>query len=244
MDQSEAVELANLVAARGITRLCHLTPFRNLVHILAEGAGLLSLEELARSEGIPFNRQDAGRFDGRPNHISASIEYPNAYYMRNVRQGSPGLAALFPHWVCLALDPAILARPGTEVSPVNAAAGHGAHLEPMSVAAFERLFDPETAGTRGRRFTRTQTHLRSCPTDAQAEVMLLRSVPHSDIKSAIVPDRVTAKVLSVVAEQFQLRDVMPPIVVAPTLFDAPALRRAIERGNPPSEVVWTPDDRQ
>lgn len=69
---------------RNITRLCHLTPFRNLLHI-ASGSGLRSVADLSNDERAVFDQQDLERYDNHPDHISCSIEYPNVWYLRRRR---------------------------------------------------------------------------------------------------------------------------------------------------------------
>ena len=117
-------EICAAAIERGISRLCHLTPLRNLVHI-ATGDGLLSTEQLADSDRRDFNRQDLERFDNRPDHICCSIEYPNGWYLRQRRRDLSRDTALFPDWVCLALDPKHLWADKTLLCPRNAAAQGG-----------------------------------------------------------------------------------------------------------------------
>src|ERR1700722_3216987 len=92
---------------RGVTRLCHLTPLRNLVHIATTGA-LLSTAELTADERAAFDQQDLKRLDGHPDHICCSVQYPNIWYLRRKRWDATPLQKLFPAWVCLLIDPAYL----------------------------------------------------------------------------------------------------------------------------------------
>ena len=64
---------------------------RNLVHIATSDAGVLSTAVLSTAERQAFNQQDLDRRDGHPEHISCSIEYPNAYYLRAKRASASGM---------------------------------------------------------------------------------------------------------------------------------------------------------
>ena len=92
------------IARLNITRLCHLTPLINLVHILA-GEGLRSSKSLGADERACFDPQDLLRLDGYPDHISCSIEYPNAWYLRRRRSDATPAQRLAPDWVCILIAP-------------------------------------------------------------------------------------------------------------------------------------------
>ncbi len=74
------------VVRRGITRLCHFTPERNLVHILTDDAGVDARLRLDQESDRPFTPTDTVRLDGYVNHISCSIEYPNLWYLVQAMQ--------------------------------------------------------------------------------------------------------------------------------------------------------------
>ena len=82
-----AIRLAAIT--RGITRLCHLTPSKNLVHIATDPTGVLASDELAADNKATFNPVDHQRLDGFQNHICCSIQYPNAWYLRNAPKTGP-----------------------------------------------------------------------------------------------------------------------------------------------------------
>ena len=70
---------------RGITRLCHFTPSRNLSHIAEDRTGILSAKHLLEAEKTIFNPTDLERLDGYPDHVCCSIQYPNAWYFKKAR---------------------------------------------------------------------------------------------------------------------------------------------------------------
>ena len=106
---------------RGITRLCHFTPSRNLVHIATDPSGLLASSHLKDNDKAVFNATDASRFDGFPDHVCCSIQYPNAWYFRRAR----GNERIFYDWVVLLVKSHHLWAPGCKFSPRNAAANFG-----------------------------------------------------------------------------------------------------------------------
>ena len=79
---------------RGITRLCHFTPSRNLAHIASDPKGILASRHLLDDEKIVFNPTDRERLDGHKGHVCCSIQYPNAWYFRTAR----GKEVLFRDW--------------------------------------------------------------------------------------------------------------------------------------------------
>ena len=103
---------------RGITRLCHFTPSRNLAHIASDSNGLLASRHLQDDEAAIFNPTDKVRLDGYPGHVCCSIQYPNAWYFRKARDNE----RLFPDWVVLLIDVRYLWQAGTKFCPRNAAA--------------------------------------------------------------------------------------------------------------------------
>ena len=106
---------------RGISRLCHFTPTRNLVHIVTGSGGLLSTQRLNENERSAFNPTDLQRLDGFPDHVCCSIQYPNPWYFDAARRRE----RLFPDWVVLLIDPRCIWQDGTKFSVGNAATGMG-----------------------------------------------------------------------------------------------------------------------
>jgi len=92
------------VKARGITRLCHFTPSRNLAQIVAGKTGILATSKLQEDERSVYTATDLQRLDGFREHICCSIEYPNAWYFEKAR----GKELLFKDWVVLLVTPKYL----------------------------------------------------------------------------------------------------------------------------------------
>ena len=214
---------------RGITRLCHLTPSHNLVHIATDQTGILDSESLARDHEATFNPVDQERLDGLPNHVCCSIQYPNAWYLRKVRNQDK----VFSDWVVLLIKPDYLWRLGTKFSPRNAAASRG-NLVLEGKEGFQRLFSEKTSGAGGQTFSRGISHPDFLPTDEQAEVLIPGPIARSDIIGVVVPDKSQAK-----RETARLEALHVPLrgcYVSPELFDPVRLSGMLRSGNLPSEV--------
>jgi hypothetical protein len=237
VDRADAI--ASLVDELAITRLCHLTPVRNLVHLACDDAGLLSLRELAEREGT-FNQQDLERLDNHPDHLSCSIEYPNGWYLRQRRRNATPIQRLFPDWVCLAIDRKYLWQPGTRVCIRNAAAAGGTLVEDVSVESLSAMYSSPILGAGGAARKRSETRIRASPTDDQAEVLVRRSIPLQDVLTVIVPSESDAKAIHTALTQIggKIEDLQ--WAIAPTLFSTQALSSAISAGAPPTETPWEP----
>jgi hypothetical protein len=224
-------------AGYGATRLCHFTPALNLPHILRDGQ-IRPTAALTEDVRACFSPTDLLRLDGHPDCVCCSIQYPNGFYLAKARQS--GRLRHFPDWVVLVLPLALIDRPGALFSPRNAAAGSGAYLQPGE-AGLDRLYAPSVLGTGGNTFTRGPLHLRGCPTDQQAEVLVPGEVPIADVSAVVVASDTQAR-----AELARLRtlglslgDI--PVIVAPTFFDRNGLSASVRGGRPPVEQPWEDD---
>jgi hypothetical protein len=220
---------------REITRLCHLTPFRNLVHSAA-GDGLVSTAQLRKGERNVFNQQDIQRLDGHPDHISCSIEYPNAWYLRQRRRDGGPEGRLFPDWVCVCLEPDPLWDDSTLFCPRNAAAGSGYSIG-AGVEAFEALYPPSTIGAYGMVFKRDLLP-RACPTDDQAEVLVHRHIPLDAVKQIVVVDEAQAKRTFFGLQQLGLGDDLFDYAICAEFFEPRRLSALLRAGKRPVEVAW------
>lgn len=223
---------------RGITRLCHFTPLRNLVHI-ATGDGLLSTEQLRESERAVFNQQDLERLDEHPDHISCSVEFPNVWYLRQRQRDTRGADRLFPDWVCICIEPHHLWRDDSLFCPRNAAAARG-RLVRGGVETFRSLYAELVDGAHGQQFTRTLERVPPCPTDEQAEVLIYRRIPLDDVQTVVVIDEAQAKRTFIGLEQLGVSPNRLPYAICPEFFDPLALSRLLRHGERPVERVWDP----
>jgi hypothetical protein len=218
---------------RGITRLCHFTPSRNLVHIATDPSGLLASAHLKADDKAVFNATDRERLDGLPDHVCCSIQYPNAWYFRKARSNE----RLFDDWVVLLMKPHHLWEPGTKFCARNAAANFGSGVDGGELA-FEAMFAPSVVGAYGSTYRRSTSHPVWLPTDEQAEVLIPDRVAREDILGVAVADSSQAKREH--ARLSQLLVAVPPIVIAPDFFQPRLLSSQVRSGTIPEESPYLP----
>ena len=211
---------------RGITRLCHFTPSRNLAHVASDPRGLLASRHLEADEKAVFNPTDVERFDGHPDHLCCSIQYPNTWYFRTAR----GKERLFRDWVVVFIKSHHLWRIGTKFCPRNAAAGYGSSVGEGS-AAFRGLFAQSVEGN--RTYTRGQHRPAFLPTDDQAEVLVPDVIRHDDVIGVAVRDQAQAK--REIARLEILDGKVPRIFVVPEFYCPGRLSSLLRAGRVPAE---------
>lgn len=229
---------ADIMAAlveRGITRLCHFTPARNLAHIAAGRVGVLSTASLEADERAAYNQTDLQRFDGKKTHICCSIQFPNAWYFEKAR----GDERLFNDWVVLLISPHYLAEQETLFCPRNAAAELGRHIV-SGPAGFASMFAPAVLGARDQVRKRGPQHRSNCPTDEQAEILihdrvLLKDVIGVAVKSVeqAATERARMRANGVDPDQFRF-------VIAPQMFNKYLLSQVIRQSALADEIAYSP----
>lgn len=207
--------------ARGITRLCHITRSMTLPFILDMGE-IVATSRLDLDERAIYYPNDHRRLDGHRTHVSCSIQYPNAWFLRAIQARSP----LFKDWVVLLTDPDPIWWEDTLFCPVNAAADNGQHIG-EGTETFKSMFEPFTPTGR---IDRGLTHLASCPTDNQAEVLVHDGIRRDLIRCVVVPDEAQAK-----REEWRLANMGSDVselglAVCPEFFDPRTLAGRIASG--------------
>lgn len=212
---------------RGIRRLCHFTPIENLPSVFSRG-GVYSVES-ARRSAISLRRMDRSRRDGKLDHVSLSLEYPNAFLMRSYGHVAVPNRPSERHVpiAVLDIDPYVLDWTDAQYSPTNAAAGSGEYLE-TGIEHFRTLFAKTAPNPKCP--PRSDEHPRSCPTDIQAEVMIAREIAATAIRGIYVERQVD--VLRVTE-----MGLPAPVVAWPIIFDSDGLSTAIAEGNPPQSPL-------
>jgi ssDNA thymidine ADP-ribosyltransferase DarT-like protein len=223
---------------RSISRLAHFTPLRNLVHIATSNDGLLSTQALTQEERSAFNPQDLKRLDGFPDHISCSIEYPNAYYLRRKRKDARGEKRIFPDWVCLLIASGHLWRDSTLLCPHNAAGRRGVNVG-AGIECFKSLFADQVDAPQGV-WTR-ESQPTCCPTDAQAEVLVHRQIPPGDILGIAVESAAQAGDTYAVLRQLEAPVEELPILICPDFYSPTGLALGLRAGRRPVEQDWHPE---
>ncbi|HFJ9275116.1 TPA: DarT ssDNA thymidine ADP-ribosyltransferase family protein [Bacillus cereus] len=189
---------------RNITRLCHITRSQKAVHILSSEDGIQAVEFLDKSL---YDANDELRLDGRKDFINCSIQYPNHWYWKRVKDKDP----LFREWVILLINPEILTLDTTEFCPVNAATKRGAYIN-SGYSGFKELFN-ERVNYRSR----PSQMLHCCPTDDQAEVLVYKNISRKDIIGVVVLNEDQGAGESVRWEMLNIPKF--DISIAPDLFD-------------------------
>ncbi|WP_103762333.1 DarT ssDNA thymidine ADP-ribosyltransferase family protein [Roseovarius confluentis] len=149
--------------------LCHFTRIENLPSILEHGIVPVAL---CPEHGIKPITNDNARFDRRTQTSSLSVGHPNARMLRKYRQIDPN-----SDWVVLAVNVAIALSLDTLFCPHNAADARVSRLpdaDLLANKAFQRMFE------RPQHYT-GRAGLNQ-PTDDQAEILIPRVIPPSEIQ--------------------------------------------------------------
>jgi hypothetical protein len=217
---------------RGITRLCHFTPSRNLSHIVTGGIGILSTKNLQENERSVFTQTDLERLDNHQGYICCSIEYPNTWYFNKAQLKDN----IFKDWVVIFINPKYLWLSGTRFCPRNAASSYGRGII-EGEQGFKALFANAVTGAHGKTRERSSYHLPCCPTDDQAEVLIPDQIGISDILAIAVQNETQLKNEAVRLELLGIPEDTYKFVVAPVLFNKGEVSRLIRSGKRPDETV-------
>ncbi|MFC8129663.1 DarT ssDNA thymidine ADP-ribosyltransferase family protein [Streptomyces sp. NPDC057302] len=217
--------------ARGITRLCHFTKSANLSHILdtRQIRPVAALQTAADA----YRPADTQRLDGAPEFTFLSVEYPNTWYLAQAASRDRH----FQDWVILTLDLNLLATPGARFCPYNSARDRSANAQP-GANGLNAMFAPTVTGKVTLR--RNPQHPPWWPTDDQAEIQMPGTIPLSAVGSLIVRDEKQAELEYFRHAQLGMTTLLPPLVVAPVLFDKYALSRSVRSGKRPLETPYIP----
>ena len=198
-----ANSVSEVVVCRGITRICHITPVYNLVHILKNNTGILA------TDFIPAEylcRNDLERYDRKTDYISASVQYPNFWYYNRKKSES----SVNVDWAVILIDPGICRDDNTLFSPYNAAKRCGRYLKP-GADAFREMFAESLNGR-----LRDANRLRNCPTEDQAEIMIYKKIPTYYFRGIVFETPQAAERFISLAAKEGLE--YPPIFYAPAMF--------------------------
>lgn len=217
--------------ARGVTRLVHLTPTRNIPHILDAGA-IRPVATLHNDVRACFVAGDLRRLDGRPEFTCCSVEYPNLHYLRHAALRQP---RVFPDWTILMLDLTLLDRASVLFVARNAASRAPAR---SGGDGYEAMYADTVTGAGGRVFARGRTRLPAAPTDEQAEVLVPGDIGVSHIRGVIAPS--TDAVLELRAQLSQVGRAAPASWVwmaSSDMFAATRVTAHLRAGRRPQEDV-------
>ena len=212
--------------------LRHFTPSRNLPHVLDLGA-VLPTQQLKQEVRAVFNPTDLQRLDGYEDHVCCSVQYPNGWYFARIRAEE----SVFRDWVVLLVDPEFLWMDGTQFCYGNAAA-QGGDLVAPGYSTYNGMFGDRVIGAYGNTYKRGRNHVKSCPTDNQAEVLVPNGIPWERVhgvafRSDTQAQRDLAR-LNLLGYSIGDRQA----VVAPDMYNKRRLSTAISMGDPIEETSW------
>lgn len=179
-----------------------------------------ALENVKAANGTNSTLKRAERLDGKTDYINCSVQYPNWWYLRRVKDNNP----IFSDWAILFIDPIVATIETTQFCKVNAATRYGAYIC-KGAEAFRELFSANVG-----RQNRTKDMLQNAPTDDQAEVLVYENIPVSMIKGIAFENEEIArqKIVEWKVMGFPKIDVF----ISPELFDVPTSGK-IRRGEEP-----------
>lgn len=192
---------------RGVTRLCHFTKFSSLTQIITSDDGILASDYI-RSDVKAVT--DADRYDGAPDHISCTVEYPNSWYFKVAEQKNAD--KIFRDWVVIYIDPKILNVRQAKFCPCNAGKANGCHICDK-MESIESIYDERVPMFE---YNRTESMLSCCPTNGQAEIMIKHSIPPKFfIGIAVISDDMARRVYAML-KTIEFGDI--PIFISPCVF--------------------------
>jgi hypothetical protein len=213
-------EIGSEINRRGITRLCHFTHLSSFRQIANDG-NVWSTQVLAKKHPAAAVN-DQQRLDGHLDYISCSVQFPNLWVLDAYRAN----ARRTDEWVVLLLTPKLLSVSSTRFSPVNAATAFGAHVAD-GLEGLVSMFQPQPPSVHN--VYRGQKHLKSCPTDNQAEVL---------VSKAILADEVIGVVCMTPEVQQQIDQLVtrwngpkPVTSVREFLFDSNYVKQMVWKGH-------------
>lgn len=214
------------IKARGITRLCHFTKSIKMINILKSDLGIVASNFI--QEDV-LNPNDEHRYDGMKDYVNCSIQYPNIWYLRKIKDKDP----LFKEWVILYIDPILLTDSTTEFCFTNAAFRRGACIS----KGYESFVDMYTSIVNGNRTIKRPTGiLTCCPTDDQAEVLIYKNIPRQYIRALVVPNEWQARHEVARLETARI-NIDFDIIIAPDLFTT-ACSDKVRNGLVPDETIY------
>lgn len=213
------IEIQSEIKKRNITRLCHFVHTNKLLHILSSEEGIKAVDFI--DEDI-LVQNDTDRYDGKTDYVNCSIQYPNYWYYKRVKDNNH----IFPDWAIIFIDPIVATLETTQFCLVNAAKRHGAYIK-KGYEGFLGIFAHNVDG-----FSRNENMFSNIPTNDQAEVLVYSNIPRKFITGVAFKDESIAQ--QKIAEWKTLEIPNIDVYVAPELFER-VMSEKIHRGMVPSE---------
>lgn len=215
----------NILAARGVTRLCHFTKFQSLTHIASSAEGILASSSIRQDTK---NVIDTARYDGELDCVCCSVQYPNSWFMKKAMQNN--LDKIFKDWVVIYIDLSILKDKSAKFCPCNASKDSGAHIQDK-MSAVESIF---AVSVPTFDYTRSSKMLPCCPTNGQAEILIKDNIPREYIIGIAVGNEDVAKRVYAMLKMYGFKHI--PIYISPDVM-TPAWSNIIKNGYQPVETL-------
>jgi hypothetical protein len=218
------VSAFDILAARGVTRLCHFTKLQSLTQIVSEDSGILPSSSI-RSD--IKNVTDEARYDGELDYICCSVEYPNSWFLEKAMINN--IDKVFKDWLTVYINLDILNLRDAKFCPCNASTDRGGYITNDVNALFA---DPVCCK---RKYSRSPKMFSYCTTDGQAEVLIKDGIPRKYIIGFAVGNVDMAKRVYAMLKTCGVRKL--PIYVAPYVLTT-SWSKMIQCGRRPSEELF------
>lgn len=222
----------DILAARGVTRLCHFTKFQSLTHIAPSADGIKASSSIRQDIK---NVIDKERYDGELDYVCCSVQYPNSWFMKKAIQNNTD--KIFKEWVVLYVNLSILNDKSAKFCPCNASKARGAYIQDK-MSNVESIF---AASVPTFTYPRSAAMLPCCPTDGQAEILIKHNIPRKYIIGIVVGNEDVAKRVYAMLKMYDIEDT--PIYIAPYVM-TPTWSNMIKRGTRPVETPchWSEEE--
>jgi hypothetical protein len=168
--------------SRGVTRLCHFTKVKSLVHILTSEDGILATDYINQDVK---QQNDMERYDNATDCVCCSLQYPNGWYWDQAKKRDSD--QIFKEWCVLTINLDILKNARFRFCPCNSAYKSGSLIR-NDVENISAIFDDPNIRMRYR----PTTMLDCCPTDDQAEILVYKNIPLQFVNGIIIGNSETA----------------------------------------------------
>lgn len=211
------MEVYEEIQKRNITRLCHFVHTNSLLHILKNNEGIKAVKYIDKDI---LEQNDHKRLDGKTDFINCSVQYPNWWYLKRVKDNNP----VFPDWAILFIDPIVATIKTTQFCKVNAATRCGAYIS-KGAEAFKELFSEKVG-----EWVRTREMPLNAPTNDQAEVLVYEHIPVSKIMGVVFENEEIAR--QKITAWKLMGGPKIDVFISPELFDVSTSKK-IRRGEEP-----------
>ena len=212
-----------ILISHGVTRLCHLTLFKSLTHIIHSG---IKATHLIGQDIKSVN--DFERRDGLLNYICTSVQYPNSWYLKEAAGRNKD--KIFYDWVIIYINPSILNEREAKFCPCNAGKDRGAYID-SNMDNIDSIF---ASSVLGWNYSRSPNMLPCCPTNGQAEILIKDNIPSDFINGiAVENNNIAERVYSTL--KFYGKNI--PIYISPDVLST-AWSNMVRQGEIPVETQY------